>query len=140
MQIALDERQTLVVAILVLFLGKYLVRRVAFLRDFNISEPVTGGVIASLISGGITFDTLVSGGRPLEEGMAFDVHKLPIAGFSRQIVLVSRERELGDLPGRFAARASETLVAAIERLLPGLPRSSIQIPSATAVATANAGA
>jgi ESS family glutamate:Na+ symporter len=47
----LDGRQTIVVAILVLFFGKYLTRKVAFLRGFNIPEPVTGGLIASVIFG-----------------------------------------------------------------------------------------
>ena len=49
--IELDARQTLIVAILVLFLGKNLNKRIPFLREYNIPEPVTGGVIASLIFG-----------------------------------------------------------------------------------------
>ncbi len=49
--IELDGRQTLIVAILVLFLGKKLNERVPFLREYNIPEPVTGGVLASLIFG-----------------------------------------------------------------------------------------
>ena len=51
----LDSRQTLIVAILVLFLGKKLNERVNFLREYNIPEPVTGGVIASLVFGFIYF-------------------------------------------------------------------------------------
>ena len=51
----LDGRQTLIVAILVLFLGKKLNKRIPFLREYNIPEPVTGGVIASLIFGAIYF-------------------------------------------------------------------------------------
>ena len=47
----LDARQTLVIAILVLFLGKYLTGKLAFLRDYNIPEPVTGGLIASGLFG-----------------------------------------------------------------------------------------
>ena len=46
-----DARQTLVVAILVLFTGKYLTRRIAFLRNFNIPEPVSGGLLASIVLG-----------------------------------------------------------------------------------------
>jgi ESS family glutamate:Na+ symporter len=46
----LSPRQTILVAILVLFLGKYLTSKSAFLRDYNIPEPVTGGLIASVIS------------------------------------------------------------------------------------------
>ena len=49
--IELDGRQTLIVAILVLFLGKWLNRKVSFLREYNIPEPVTGGVITSLLVG-----------------------------------------------------------------------------------------
>lgn len=45
----LDVRQTVIVAILVLFVGKYLTRKVAFLQEYNIPEPVSGGLIASVI-------------------------------------------------------------------------------------------
>jgi glutamate:Na+ symporter, ESS family len=45
----LDARHTLVLAILVLFGGRYLTRRVPFLRNYSIPEPVTGGLIASLM-------------------------------------------------------------------------------------------
>lgn len=38
-------------AVLVLFLGKYLNKKINFLRKYNIPEPVTGGFIASLIFG-----------------------------------------------------------------------------------------
>ena len=47
----LDPRQTIILGILVLFLGKYLNQKVNFLRQFNIPEPVTGGLIASLFFG-----------------------------------------------------------------------------------------
>jgi glutamate:Na+ symporter, ESS family len=47
----LNQRQTLILAILVLFLGRWLNRRVAPLRDWNIPGPVTGGLVASLIFG-----------------------------------------------------------------------------------------
>ncbi|GIC79239.1 sodium/glutamate symporter [Moritella sp. F3] len=45
----LDVRQTVIVAILVLFIGKYLTRKVAFLQEYNIPEPVSGGLIASIV-------------------------------------------------------------------------------------------
>jgi ESS family glutamate:Na+ symporter len=48
--IELDYRQTLILAILVLFAGKLLTRRVAFLRENNIPEPVTGGVLAAILA------------------------------------------------------------------------------------------
>jgi ESS family glutamate:Na+ symporter len=60
--LVLDGRQTIILAILVLFLGKYLIGKVSFLRNYNIPEPVVGGLIASLIFGlvyavfGLQFD------------------------------------------------------------------------------------
>jgi len=59
--IELDPRQTIILAILVLFLGKYLNKKIGFFREFNIPEPVTGGVLASLVFGAIyfIFDTAV---------------------------------------------------------------------------------
>nr|WP_249185348.1 sodium/glutamate symporter [Moritella sp. 5] len=45
----MDVRQTVIMAILVLFLGKYLTRKVAFLQEYNIPEPVSGGLIASIL-------------------------------------------------------------------------------------------
>ena len=47
----LEPRTTLIVAILVLFLGRYLNLKVRFFRDYNIPEPVTGGLLASMIVG-----------------------------------------------------------------------------------------
>ncbi len=41
--------ETLIVAILVLFVGRYLNTHIAFFRHFNIPEPVTGGFLASLV-------------------------------------------------------------------------------------------
>ena len=47
----LDSRQTIIVAVLVLFLGKYLNNKFNVLRKYNIPEPVTGGLVASLFFG-----------------------------------------------------------------------------------------
>jgi len=47
----LDSRQTIIIAILVLFLGKFLNRKIGFLRQFNIPAPVTGGIIGSVLFG-----------------------------------------------------------------------------------------
>ena len=41
-------RETIILAIMVLFLGKDLNLRIPFLRNYNIPEPVTGGILASL--------------------------------------------------------------------------------------------
>ena len=51
----LDNRQTLILAVLVLFLGRYLNKRINFLQKYNIPEPVTGGIIASVIFSAIYF-------------------------------------------------------------------------------------
>ncbi len=47
----LDPRQTLIIAILVLYLGRFINDRVRLLRDYNIPEPVTGGLLASVMCG-----------------------------------------------------------------------------------------
>lgn len=49
--LVLDGRQTIILAILVLFFGKYLIGKIAFLRNFNIPEPVVGGLLASIVFG-----------------------------------------------------------------------------------------
>jgi len=49
----LNPRQTLIIAILVLFLGKYLNQKFKVLRLYNIPSPVTGGIVASLIFGSL---------------------------------------------------------------------------------------
>lgn len=40
---------TLILAVFVLLLGKFLVHRIRFLRDFNIPEPVAGGLIVAAV-------------------------------------------------------------------------------------------
>ncbi|HEY5308929.1 MAG TPA: sodium/glutamate symporter, partial [Casimicrobiaceae bacterium] len=44
----LDAHHTLILAILVLFLGRWLNSRVHWLREYGIPEPVTGGILASM--------------------------------------------------------------------------------------------
>ncbi|NQY54539.1 MAG: sodium/glutamate symporter [Campylobacteraceae bacterium] len=58
----LDARETLILAIFVLFLGKYLNKKILFFREYNIPEPVTGGVLASIFFGLIYFyfDLIIS--------------------------------------------------------------------------------
>ncbi|GBE73893.1 monocomponent sodium-dependent glutamate permease GltS [Microcystis aeruginosa NIES-87] len=46
-----SQRQTIIMAILVLYLGKYLTKNIKFLRDYNIPDAVAGGVLASLFFG-----------------------------------------------------------------------------------------
>ncbi|MCC6870548.1 MAG: sodium/glutamate symporter [Burkholderiales bacterium] len=56
-----DGRHTLILAIIVLFLGRYLTQRVALLTRYSIPEPVTGGIIASLV----LTATIAVGGVPI---------------------------------------------------------------------------
>ncbi|WP_066342781.1 sodium/glutamate symporter [Geminocystis sp. NIES-3708] len=49
--IQLDVRQTIIVAILVLYFGKYLTQKIQFLQNFNIPDAVSGGVLASFFFG-----------------------------------------------------------------------------------------
>lgn len=55
MSLDLDSRVTLIVAILTLFLGKFLNKKIGFFRAYNLPEPVTGGVFVSLIFGALYF-------------------------------------------------------------------------------------
>ena len=48
--IELNTRQTLIIALLALFLGRFLVQKVTFLKKNNIPEPVVGGVFFCLIN------------------------------------------------------------------------------------------
>ena len=41
---------TLIAAVIVLFIGKFLVNKIPFLRKYNIPEPVVGGLVAAFIS------------------------------------------------------------------------------------------
>ena len=47
----LEPRTTLIFAILALFLGRFLNDKIRFFRYYNIPEPVTGGLLASLLVG-----------------------------------------------------------------------------------------
>nr|WP_265241627.1 sodium/glutamate symporter [Muriicola sp. Z0-33] len=47
----IGPRDTIVIACLVLFLGKYINKKISFFRAYNIPEPVTGGVIFSIFFG-----------------------------------------------------------------------------------------
>ena len=49
MQLSFSTYYTLICAALVLLVGKFLVQRIRFLRDFNIPEPVAGGLLAAAL-------------------------------------------------------------------------------------------
>ena len=46
-EITLNGYYTLIAATLVLLVGKFMVRKIKFLRDFSIPEPVAGGLLAA---------------------------------------------------------------------------------------------
>lgn len=50
MNFTFNAYYTLIAAVIVLFIGKYLVNKIPFLRRYNIPEPVAGGLVAALIS------------------------------------------------------------------------------------------
>ncbi|SDM39406.1 glutamate:Na+ symporter, ESS family [Oryzisolibacter propanilivorax] len=53
MAIQFGTYYTLILAAIVLLVGKFLVRRIRWLREFNIPEPVAGGLVAALLSWGL---------------------------------------------------------------------------------------
>ena len=80
----LNPRQTIIVAIVVLYLGKYLTKKLAFLRDYNIPEPVSGGLIASIVFG------MLYGFLDLEIHFALDLRDTLLVTFFTTIGLSSR--------------------------------------------------
>ena len=49
MEIALNGYYTMILATLVLLLGRFLIVKIRFLSDFNIPEPVAGGLLAGIV-------------------------------------------------------------------------------------------
>jgi ESS family glutamate:Na+ symporter len=82
--LTLDGRQTIVIAILVLYFGKLLNAKIGFLREFNIPEPVTGGLIASVVFG------LIYAFFNLQFEFALDVRNELLIAFFTTIGLSSR--------------------------------------------------
>ena len=48
-EITLNGYYTLILATIVLLVGQFLVKKIKFLADFNIPEPVAGGLLAAAI-------------------------------------------------------------------------------------------
>ena len=67
----LNARQTLIIAIIVLFFGKYLNKKFKFLRKYNIPEPVSGGLVVSLLFGVLHYliDLKLSFNLDLRDGL-----------------------------------------------------------------------
>ncbi len=60
--LVIEDFGAVTIGIIVFFTGAFLTRRISFLRDYNIPEPVSGGLIAALVLLVIylVFDTAVS--------------------------------------------------------------------------------
>lgn len=86
-------------------------------RSSVVMAPVAAGIGFALLTPTLLIDGVAA-------GMQVDVHKLPIRGFTREITLVARERELDQLPAVIATRSAETLSTAIASEVPELPRDS----------------
>lgn len=83
-------------------------------------------VVAGVASGpGFTILTPTLLLDALAEGMSLSIHRLPRTGFRRTLSVVSRSRDLGELPVLIAELASETLAHAIKTALPNLPEPVI---------------
>ncbi|AWL28639.1 sodium/glutamate symporter [Acinetobacter defluvii] len=50
MTFEIDAFGTIVIAVFVLFIGRILVQKISFLRNYNIPEPVVGGLIAAMVA------------------------------------------------------------------------------------------
>jgi DNA-binding transcriptional LysR family regulator len=88
-------------------------------RASMVISPVAAGCGFAILCPTLLIDGLA-------EGMKVDVRPLPIPGFTREIMVVARERELGEIPIVFAREAARTLLKAITRWLPGLPPGTVR--------------
>lgn len=50
MNFQVDAFGTIVIAVFVLYVGRFLLQHIGFLRNYNIPEPVAGGLVAALIA------------------------------------------------------------------------------------------
>lgn len=82
-------------------------------RSSVVMAPVAAGLGFAILTPTLLIDGLA-------EGMAVDAHELPLPGFAREIMLVARARELGELPEALAERSTAALTSAIEARLPDL--------------------
>ncbi|MEM7291382.1 MAG: LysR family transcriptional regulator, partial [Pseudomonadota bacterium] len=76
-------------------------------RSSMVTACVSKGMGFTLLPPSLLIDGFV-------ERMPMKIRKLPVAGISRTITVVARERELGDLPKAFAKLAAESLVEQID--------------------------
>ena len=50
MNLEIDAFGTIFIAVIVLFVGQRLVNRIAFLKRYNLPEPVAGGLVAACVT------------------------------------------------------------------------------------------
>ncbi len=50
MEFTFNAFYTLIAAVIVLLLGRFLVNKIDFLKRYNIPEPVAGGLVAAIVS------------------------------------------------------------------------------------------
>lgn len=93
----------------------------------SVEADRTGMVIATVAMGrgfSIVTPTLLI--DAVMSGMAFDIRRLPIPAFTRDITLVGRKDELGDLPTVFANTFADSLIDQILVNIPDLPPDSLR--------------
>ena len=66
----------------------------------------------------------------LVEGLPIAVHPLPAASLTRDITLVAREKELGELPEALAREIARVLAKAIRKALPHVPEDTVDLGTA----------
>lgn len=103
-------------------------RRVRLELPRVVEADRTSMVIATVAMGrgfAIASPTLLIDG--IAEGMEFEIQRLPVAGFHREITLVARERELGELPTLLAEAFAQVLYDSIHSQMPSLPDDSVRL-------------
>ncbi|MDO4642530.1 MAG: sodium/glutamate symporter [Cardiobacteriaceae bacterium] len=100
MELVFNSYYTLITATLVLLLGKLMVKKIRFLQDFNIPEPVAGGLVAAIIIYVLysVFQISFTFEKPLQDafmliffssiGLSADFSRLKAGGFPLIIFLI----------------------------------------------------
>jgi len=94
-------------------------------RSSMVTACVAQGLGMTILSPTLLIDGLV-------EGMSLKIRPLPVAGLARNITVVARSRELGDLPKAFAAEARKILVTQVRAQMGAVGLNAIQVPEASA--------
>ncbi len=87
-------------------------------RSSMVTSCVAQGLGFTLLTPSLLIDGFV-------EQMPLRIRPLPVAGLSRRITVVAREKELGELPPEFAQVARQTMVNKIERHMGDVGKKAI---------------